>query len=123
MPGNASRDEVIRRWIEKSPRAARTPPCSRGRAAQGTPPCFLYVWQGKDLQEGEFVCVAAKGVTGGFCGCVAGKGVRNGLEVRCAEVTRAENVFARNGRKGGRSGPECDDHGLVYCMGTSLQLA
>ena len=19
----------------------------------GTPPCFLYVWQGKDLQEGE----------------------------------------------------------------------
>src|SRR5882762_8874199 len=76
MPGNASRDEVIRSWIEKSRRAARTPPCSRGRAAQGTPPCFLYVWQGKDLQEGEFVCVAAKGVTSEFCGCVAGKGVR-----------------------------------------------
>jgi len=34
------------------------------------------VWQGKDLREGEFVCVAAKGVAGEFCGCVAGKGVR-----------------------------------------------
>jgi len=44
--------------------------------ATGDTPCFSYVWQGKDLREGEFVCVAAKGVTGEFCGCAAGKGVR-----------------------------------------------
>ena len=53
-------------------KAAARPPHSQ----RGTPPCFLYVWQGKDLQEGEFVCVAAKGFTSKFCGCVAGNGVR-----------------------------------------------
>ena len=49
----------------------------------GTPPCFLYVWQRKDLREGLFVCVAGKGFTdskkrdfGDFLGCVAGKGVK-----------------------------------------------
>ena len=49
----------------------------------GDTPCFLYVWQGKDLRERAFACVAAKGLTGGrkqdfdaFLGCVAGKGVK-----------------------------------------------
>jgi hypothetical protein len=38
------------------------------------------VWQGKELRRGDFVCVAAKGLTNGkkwdfgaFFGCVAGK--------------------------------------------------
>ena len=46
-------------------KAAARPPHS-----QGDTPCFLYVWQGKDLQEGEFVCVAGKGLAGGrICMC------------------------------------------------------
>src|SRR5882762_6345061 len=68
-----ARLDQIADWGAKlaAAKAAARPPHS-----QGDTPCFLYVWQGKDLQEGEFVCVAAKGVTGEFCGCVAGKGVR-----------------------------------------------
>ena len=62
--------------------AARPPHSQRGH------PCFLYVWQGKDLQEGEFVCVAAKGVTGEFCGCVAGKGVSCGSRFERLNVAR-----------------------------------
>ena len=45
-------------------------------------PCFLYVWQGKELLVGCFVCVAAKGVTdgkkgdfGAFLGCMPGNGL------------------------------------------------
>ena len=56
-------DEAARRW---------TPP----------PPCFLDVWQGKELLVECFVCVAGKGVTdgkkwdfGAFLGCVAGNGL------------------------------------------------
>jgi len=64
-------------------KAAARPPHS-----QGDTPCFLYVWQGKDLQEGEFVCVAAKGVTGGFCGCVAGKRVSSGSRFERLNVAR-----------------------------------
>jgi hypothetical protein len=40
-----------------------------------TPHCFSYVWQGNDLQEDAFVCVAGKGVMGVLFACVAGKGV------------------------------------------------
>ena len=53
-------------------KAVARPPQSKGDT-----PCFLYVWQGKDLREGEIVCVAGKGVTGAICVCVAGKGVRD----------------------------------------------
>src|SRR5882762_1540989 len=69
-----ARLDQIADWGAKlaAAKAAARPPHSQ----KGDTPCFLYVWQGKDLQEGEFVCVAAKGVTGEFCGCVAGKGVR-----------------------------------------------
>src|SRR5258705_2525951 len=45
-------------------------------------PCFLYVWQGKELLIECFVFVAAKGRTdgkkwdfGAFLGCVAGNGL------------------------------------------------
>src|SRR5712675_2254097 len=51
-------------------------------AGLGDTPCFLYVWQGKELVDKRFVCVAAKGVTdgkkcdfGAFLGCVAGTGL------------------------------------------------
>src|SRR5258706_3134727 len=47
-----------------------------------TPPCFLDVWQRKELLVECFVCVAGKGVTdgkkwdfGAFLGCVAGNGL------------------------------------------------
>ena len=33
-----------------------------GCATRDTPPCFLYVWQRKGLRDGEFVCVAGKGL-------------------------------------------------------------
>jgi hypothetical protein len=49
--------------------------------ARGDTPCFLDVWQGKELRVGRFVCVAGKRLTegekwdfGAFRGCVAGKG-------------------------------------------------
>ena len=47
----------------------------------GDTPIFSDVWQGKDLQQGKFVCVAGKGLTGSFFVCVAAKGVnREGAE-------------------------------------------
>src|SRR5882762_4725292 len=46
------------------------------------PPCFLYVWQGKELLSERFVCVAGKRLRNGkklcfgaFLGCVAGTGL------------------------------------------------
>src|SRR5882762_8296488 len=73
-------------------KAAARPPHS-----QGDNPCFLYVWQGKDLQEGEFVCVAAKGVTAESCGCVAGKGVTtaDGLSVFPSTCWESTLMFGR----------------------------
>src|SRR5713101_7636514 len=46
----------------------------------GDTPIFSDVWQGKDLQKVEFVCVAGKRVRGAFFVCVAAKGV-NGERV------------------------------------------
>jgi len=62
--------------------AGRERQCGAAWRGEGTPPCFLDVWQGKELRRGDFVCVAAKGLTNGkkwdfgaFFGCVAGKGL------------------------------------------------
>jgi len=62
--------------------AGRERQCDDEAARHRTPPCFLYVWQGKELLAERFVCVAAKGVTdgkkwdfGAFLGCVAGNGL------------------------------------------------
>jgi hypothetical protein len=46
---------------------------------EGTPPCFLYVWQTKDFKSNEFGSVANTGVAVEILGCVARKGVRGGL--------------------------------------------
>jgi hypothetical protein len=37
-----------------------------------TPHCFSYVWQGNDLQEDAFVCVAGKGVSASAGGLTIG---------------------------------------------------
>jgi hypothetical protein len=42
----------------------------------GDTPTFSYVWQRKGLERGKFVCVAAKGVMGGFFRCLAVTGVK-----------------------------------------------
>jgi len=80
----------------------------------GHPPCFLYVWQGKDLREGKIVCVAGKGVTGGFCACVAGKGLRT-PEGRQVWMSQGRDLGAevRRGRLrvGVRDGLKGNDHG------------
>jgi hypothetical protein len=62
---------------------------------------FLYVWQGKELRVGRFVCVAAKGVTkgkrsdfGAFRGCVAGKGV-SGFWLLFTRNGTAEDDFSQ----------------------------
>ena len=55
----------------------------------GDTPCFSDVWQGKDLQEGDFVCVAAKGVRRAFLGCVAGKEFSVELLLRYADTELA----------------------------------
>ena len=48
------------------------------------------MWQGKDLQDGIFVCVAGKGVTGAFLACVAGKGVREPLNAEAQRTQRLQ---------------------------------
>ena len=58
------------------------------------PPMFLYVWQGKDLREGIFVCVAGKGVTGAFSVCVAGKRLRDLIN---AEPQRTQSLEGADG--------------------------
>src|SRR6267142_1451949 len=84
-------------------KAAARPPHS-----QGDTPCFLYVWQGKDLREGEFVCVAAKGVTADFADVWQGKGLGSGgseninfgtLGVEAEVSTRKWRGIRGNGRR------------------------
>ncbi len=60
--------------------------------ARPPPPCFSDVWQGKDLWEGDFVCVAGKGLTGVFFACVAGKELSQG-EVASGERPSAMNAL------------------------------
>ena len=70
-------------------------------ARDRTPPCFLYVWQGKELLVERFLCVAAKGVTdckkrdfGAFLGCVAGNGLSSFWLVFTINST-AESEFSQ----------------------------
>ena len=58
------------------------------------PPVFSDVWQGKDLREGDFVSVAAKGVTGAIFVCVAGKGLRTGIGHGGTESTELKEGVA-----------------------------
>ena len=51
-----------------------------------TPPCFSDVWQGKDLREGDFVCVAAEGLRWGFFVCVAAKELTSDLSRSCEQM-------------------------------------
>ena len=56
--------------------------CDAALVGEGDTPCFLDVWQGKELRVGRFVSVAGKRLTegkkcvfGAFLGCVAGTGL------------------------------------------------